>query len=106
MLIIYYIVSGEVMELLQFLSSFLSKNSNLKCLAPILEYLSNNSFDLKKALANLSPQALAPVIESLSWLFKNQNPTSSNFKEVGLKPITAIADKDISYCLNRYFLSD
>ena len=94
------------MELLQFLLSFLFKDDTLKSLAPILEHLANNSFDLKKALSNLSPQALAPVIESLSYLFKNQNPTSYNFSEVGLKPITAIADKDISYCLNRYFLSD
>ena len=44
---IYYIVSEVSMEILQLLTSFLSNNQNLKVLAPIIEILRANNFDIK-----------------------------------------------------------
>lgn len=94
---IQYNVSGEIMEILQFLLSFLLKDFNN--LSPILSHLSENGFDLKSAISNLSLDKLAPILSS--FFSQKESPTNNNF--VGLNPIANIADKEIVYTLNKYF---
>lgn len=92
------------MELLRFLISFLAKENKLPDLEPLLKNLQNNSFDLKKTLANMDFNALAPLMEALLSFGNNKNsPFVSNGDEVGLTPISDIGDKDIVYALNKYF---
>lgn len=88
------------MEILQLLTSFLSNNQNLKVLAPIIEILRANNFDIKKALSSLTPEMIKPIIEQFSLM---QNSKQSFDGQVqGLTPISNIADKDIVYSLNKY----
>ena len=104
--VIYYNVSGEVMEILQFLLSFFLNNFKGGSLSPIFNLLKENSFDIKKLVQNLNPEVLAPIIKSFMELNKNEkSPTEFVGQGEGLKPIATIADKDIVYTLNRYFYS-
>lgn len=96
---IYYIVSGKVMEILQFLLSFFLKEYGGEELSPVFEELKNNSFDLKSFLNNLSPEKIAPVFKT--FFDKTKSP-SENVSD-GLTPVTSIADRDIIYALNGYF---
>ncbi len=91
------------MEILQFLLSFLTKNSNANFLAPILELFKNNNFDLKSVLNNLDINAIMPVLKEIFSSFNNKSPTQTVGQNVyGLDPIANVADKDIVYTLNKY----
>ena len=89
------------MEILQFLTAFFQNNQNLKLIAPIIEILRNNDFDIKRALSSLTPEMIKPIIEQFSAVM---NSAPNNFKQSsqGLTPISNIADKDIVYSLNKY----
>lgn len=89
------------MEILQFLTAFFQNNQNLKLIAPIIEILRNNNFDIKRALSSLTPEMIKPIIEQFSVVM---NSAPNNFKQSGqgLTPISNIADKDIVYSLNKY----
>ena len=89
------------MEILQFILSLFKDNALLNNLAPILELLKKNNFDIKSTLADLDPATLQPLIQQLSTLFNNKSPTSSVGQENALAPILDIADKDIVYTLNK-----
>ena len=89
------------MEILQFLTSFFQNNQNLKLIAPIIEILRNNDFDIKRALSSLTPEMIKPIIEQFSAVM-NSAPQNFNQTSQGLTPISNIADKDIVYSLNRY----
>lgn len=89
------------MELLQFLLSFLLKQSG-EGLEPILSALKNNSFDLKKTLSSITPQMIIPLVQSFMQKAENPQPSYCG-GGCGLKPIADIADKDIIYTLNRFF---
>ena len=89
------------MEILQFLMTFFQNNQNLKIIAPIIEILKNNNFDIKKALSSLTPEMIKPIIEQFSVAI-NSAPQGFNEKSQGLTPISNIADKDIVYSLNKY----
>lgn len=91
------------MEILQLLTSFLNNNQNLKVIAPIVEILRANNFDIKKALSSLTPEMIKPIVEQFSMMQNNKNSFSEQSN--GLTPISNIADKDIVYCLNRYLSS-
>ena len=105
MFIIYYIVSGGMMEILQFILTLLKDDKALDAIKPILSLLSSNSFDLKNVLSNLSIEKLAPLISLfMESANKNKSPTVSVGQGVQLNPISSIADKDIVACLNEYFL--
>ena len=89
------------MELLQqLLSSFLTEQQK-QYITPILKLLSDNSFDIKKTLRNLKPEAVAPVIEQF-FKMQNKSRTTNVRQSFGTAPISQIADKDIIYVLNRY----
>ena len=92
------------MEILQFLTAFFQNNQNLKLIAPIIEILRNNHFDIKKALSSLTPEMIKPIIEQFSVVM-NSAPQGFNERSQGLTPISNIADKDIVYCLNKYLSS-
>ena len=102
MSVIYYIVSGGGMEILQFLLNLLNGNSNLGVLAPIINLLKENSFDIKKTLNSLSPDTLAPIIKEFMSAQNNIRPTETVGRSEGLTPIANVADKDIVYTLNKY----
>lgn len=89
------------MELLQFLTTFFKNNQNLKLIAPLIEILRDNNFDIKKALSSLTPEMIKPIIEQFSVVM-NSAPNGFEQKNQGLTPISNIADKDIVYSLNRY----
>ncbi|MBR1983504.1 MAG: hypothetical protein IKA12_02325 [Clostridia bacterium] len=92
------------MEILQFLLSFLLKDSNLSSLAPLLEKLKESNFDLKKVLLNLNPETIFPLISSfMQDKGQNKSPSTSGFEEEGLQNISNFADKQIVECLNCYF---
>lgn len=89
------------MEILQFLTSFFQNNQNMKLLAPIIEILRNNDFDIKRALSSLTPEMIKPIIEEFARQM-NYRSNSQPVRNEGLTPISNIADKDIVYSLNRY----
>ena len=89
------------MEILQFLMTFFQNNQNLKLIAPIIEILRDNNFDIKKALSSLTPETIKPIVEQFS-VAMNSAPNTFYEKSQGLTPISNIADKDIVYSLNKY----
>lgn len=89
------------MEFLQQLLSALLNNEQTEKLAPLLKYLSDNSFDFKKILHNLKPETLAPLFKAFSDM-QNKSRTQSVRQNYGTAPISKIADKDIIYVLNRH----
>lgn len=100
---IYCIVSGVVMELLQFILTFLSKNFNLDVLAPFFELAKNGNFSFENIVKNLDFNKLAPVINAIFSSLNKQSPTETvghNF--YGLNPIANLADKEIVYTLNKF----
>ena len=62
---IYYNVSGENMEILQFLLSFFANEYGGGKFAPVLELLKENSFDIMKTLKNINPQVIAPILKDM-----------------------------------------
>ena len=104
MKIIYCNVSGDIMEILQFLLNFFLTEYGGKDLAPFIESLSKNSFDLKSLLKNLNPETIAPLFKTFSDLTKNMRPTN-NCQAQGLNPIINFADERVVRSLNKYFSS-
>ncbi len=99
---IYCIVSVVAMEILQFLINLLNNNQNFGALAPVINALKENSFDIKKTLSSINPEILAPLIKGF-FESANKNPTDSVGQYYyGLEPIKNVADKDIVYTLNKY----
>lgn len=91
------------MDLLQFLISFFTKEFGEEKLAPILNAIKDNSFNLS---ALLNPEFLSIIMPLLSEFFIKQNNTPTAFSvgdEYRLSPISRIADENIIYQLNRYF---
>ncbi len=92
------------MEILQFLLSYVLKDSNLSAITPIIEKLKENNFDVKKVISNLNPQTVLPLISAfMQGSYQNKNPSASQCEEEGLKPLSDFADKQIVECLNCYF---
>ena len=89
------------MEILQFLTQFLANEQNFKIIAPILDLLKQNSFDIKRVLSSLNPQVLAPIIKEFMANMNNR-PKNNVGRNNGLSPISNIADKDIIFSLNKY----
>lgn len=87
------------MEILQFLLNFFLNELGIED-ATSLFGLKDGNFDLKSFLNNLSPEKVAPIIETV---FKNANEKSPPENFGGLAPIASIADRDIIYSLNGYF---
>lgn len=92
------------MEILQFLLSYVLKESNLSAIAPLIDKLKENNFDLKKVISNLNPQTILPLISAfMQGTAQNKNPSPSRCEEEGLRPLNDFADKQIVECLNSYF---
>ena len=89
------------MEILKMLSDMLSGN-NAEPLFALLNALKNNSFNVKEALKNISPESLAPLFKSFSEAAKSETTSPLN----GVTPIANIADREIVYALNRYLSSE
>ena len=107
MKVIYYNVSGVIMEILQFLISFLV-NEYGKDFLPVFNHLKENNFDIKSAIKNIDISVILPLLEKFINL-KETKTRSYETQErdiVGLKPISNIADRDIVYTLNKYFYSN
>ena len=87
------------MEIPDILKNFLA-DKNLSALLPVIKLLSENSFDIKKAISGITPEML---MNFSGELLKNSAPeTSYKVEKNGVSPIANIADKDIVYTLNRY----
>lgn len=98
---IYYIVSEEVMEILQVLLSLFSNGQNMQVIKDIFLLLKQNDFDIRKTILNLDSKTIEPIIEQFVKNINNR-PTETVGRYQGLTPISNIADKDIVYCLNKY----
>lgn len=99
---IYCNVSGESMELLQFLLSFFVEEYGGGKFKPVFDLLKNNSYDLKKTISELKPETVAPIIQAFSSL-KNASVKPAPVSEVGLSPLNGVADAKILESLNAYF---
>lgn len=99
---IYYNVSGIIMELLQFLLSFLANEYGNGKFAPVLEALKQNSFDIPKTLKSLNPETIAPIVKEFFSSANKNNPTEYSGRANGLSPVRNVADKNIIYALNKY----
>ncbi len=96
------------MEILKLLLSFFASDKTLESFSPLLQLLSNNSFDVVKTLKNLNLEAVAPLIkafmERANGFKQNETPTENSVGgAVNLNPIANVADKQIIYTLNKYF---
>lgn len=98
---IYYNVSGEYMEILQFLLSFFLSEYGGGKYAPVFELLKENSFDIGKTLKNLDPKKVAPIVKDIFSSAQKNSPTES-VGHFGLSPVKNIADKEIVFALNKY----
>lgn len=98
---IYYNVSGEYMEILQFLLSFFLSEYGGGKFAPVFELLKENSFDIGKTLKSLDPKTVAPIVKDIFSSAQNKSPTV-HVGSFGLSPVKNIADKEIVYTLNKY----
>lgn len=99
---IYYNVSGVNMDLLQFLLSFFASEYG-KNLSPLIEIFKKNNFDLKKVLASINLDTLAPIIKNFMENAQKNRPEHTERNVYGLSPISKFADKDVVYALNSYF---
>lgn len=90
------------MELLQFLISFFSNNSNLEKFSGLINTIKENSFDFNSILKNIDLKTILPFIKEFFDSLQNKNPTESVGSVQGLTPIANIADKDIIFVLNKY----
>lgn len=99
---IYCNVSGESMELLQFLLSFFVEEYGGGKFKPVFDLLKNNSYDLKKTFSELKPETVAPIIQAFSSL-KNDSGKTVSENGVGLSPLNGVADEKILRSLNAYF---
>ena len=90
------------MEILQFLlNKLFGDNNNL--ITQLLDLFAKNGFDLKKVLASLDLNTIAPLVETLfSFAQNNNRPTETVGRYSGVNPIIKFADKDIVYSLNKY----
>ena len=100
---IYYNVSGVIMEILQFLLSFLLKEYGGEKLAPLINAFKDGNFNIQNLLSCLTPEMIAPILKFFTG-DQNNKPCPQNFsgQGYGLNPIAQIADKDIVYTLNKY----
>lgn len=92
------------MEIVKALLSFIL-GDRAENLAPLLDALKENSFDLMKFLNNVDPEKIAPVF---SELFGEKVP-AADFNAPPpekLSAIEKIADEKIVATLNAYFESD
>ena len=80
-------------------------NINAGGLVPIINLLRENSFDLKRTAQTLTPEKLAPIIESFS-INAAKSAAKTNTHANGLAPIANVADKEIIYTLNRYLSTE
>ena len=88
------------MDIMNLLKNFLS-NGNAQALLPVLNLLRENSFDIKRTLNSLTPETLAPIIQSFAPISNpREKPDNAYFN--GVAPIANVADKEIVYALNRY----
>ncbi len=85
----------------------LSSSGNLQAILPVINLLRENAFDLKRVMANLSPETLAPIIKAFTENGETvSTPVSFTAEPVGVTPIANVADKEIVYILNRYLSSE
>ena len=94
------------MEILQFLISLLKDNQSIQKLAPIIQILQQNNFDLKSTLSSINPQVLAPFIQQFMQSMQKESPTEFVGQQNALSPISDIADKEVIYSLNKYLSQD
>ncbi len=96
------------MDILQTFLKLLSEGR--EPLRAIIKLLSDNSFDIKKTIANLTPEN---VSEILSEIEKSRPQTAENgtfydanaLSPQGLAPISDLADKEVVFALNKYLSS-
>ena len=90
------------MQILQFLASLFSNNQLLSALTPIFKALIDNNFDLNKVFSSIDLTALAPLFNFESDNIKNPTEEFSVGENLGLSPISDLADSKIIYSLNKY----
>ncbi len=82
------------MEIIKFLLSFFFNEYLGDDLNKIYKLFEENSFDVKKVLANVKPDMLAPLIKSIMSNGNKKSPNEADF-DTALKPISPFANGDI-----------
>ena len=81
-------------------------NTNADALLPVINLLRENSFDLKKVAQSLTPEKIAPIIETFSKSAERAAETRKAEHANGVAPIANVANKEIIYTLNRYLSTE
>lgn len=90
------------MQILDTLLSLLTSPDAKEKIAPILDAISKNNFNLAEVLKNIDITAVLPLVQSL-FSQKQQTPPPVNANP--LSPVSDIADREIVFALNRYISS-
>lgn len=89
------------MDILKLLKNFM-QGDNLKTLAPLIELLRDNAFDINKTVNSLTPEKLAPILKTFFQQSEKQSNFTAEYGVGGVTHIANIADGEIVYALNRY----
>lgn len=90
------------MEILQFLTSFLSNEENLNKVTNLIGAFQNGTFNIKNLLNSIDIKTILPFISEFLSFSAQKNPTKFVGQGEGLAPLANIADKEIIYTLNKY----
>ncbi len=94
--------------ILQFLLNYFLTEYGGGELKPVYELLEKNSFDIKKAIREIKPDMLIPLIRKFLSFSSNSTPppnTGTPAVYSGVSPIENFADSEIIRSLNGYFSS-
>lgn len=87
------------MDFFQYATDALLKIAGAENLAPIINLLKANGFNLSKTVSELSPDTVLPVLKDfIAASTKDASPPSR--KSFGTAPISGVADKKIVSLLN------
>lgn len=87
------------MQLLDTVLSLLLNEENKEKIAPIIDAVLKNGFNLQSILKNIDVSTLMPLLQGL---FKQNQPSKQNYDANPLSPISNIADREIIFALNKY----
>ncbi len=87
------------MQFLNTILSLLLNEENKEKLAPIIDVVLKNGFDLPSILKNIDVSTLMPLLQSL---FEEKQPSKPHTQANPLSPISDVADKEIIFALNKY----
>lgn len=100
------------MDLLKTLTEFLTEEYGGKALSSVMKILSDNDYDVKRAVNSLRPETLLPLLKkfiktpafgaAMASAFSNKESPPKSELYLKLSPVENIADAKILKSLNSY----